>query len=170
MEPDKMSKSDIAKLNCINDFGVWPIQYRDKGDRNNEIYKMFGEIVGQDINFIWCWLRMFFITNKKYVVDLAKPYFRYKGINFVKWLADVQTDQRADVLCVFLLSKITKTHTVIHLNEQRYWSTIKDEPTEHKDFIQCTNLHLAYAGRNIFVQLVDWEASLHYKIFGAIQP
>ena len=72
MEPDKMSKSDIAKLNCINDFSMWPVQHRDESSRNNEIYKMFGEIVGQDINFMQHWLRMFSATNKKYVVGLAK--------------------------------------------------------------------------------------------------
>ena len=30
MEPDKMSKSDIAKLKCIIDFSMQPIQHRDE--------------------------------------------------------------------------------------------------------------------------------------------
>ena len=99
--------------------------------------------------------------HKQHVKDLAKPYFKYKDTNYAKWIVGVTTGQRADILSIFLLSKITKKHICIHLSEKRYWSSLKEEPTERSEFIQKTNLHLAYAGRNIFVQLINRATSLH---------
>ena len=108
--------------------------------------------------------------TQEYVKDLAKLYFKYKDTNYAKWIVRIKMGQRADILSIFLLSKITKTHTFIHLGENRFWSALKEEPTEHSEFIQKTNLHLAYAGRNISVQLTNRATLLHYEIFGVNKP
>ena len=117
MEPDKMCKAETVKLNCITDFSVRPVNHMSESDRNNEIYKMFGAIVSQDINFMKQWLRVFSGMHKQYVKDLAKPYFKYKDTNYAKGIVGIKSGKRADILSIFLLSKITKTHTFIRLNE-----------------------------------------------------
>ena len=86
--------------------------------------------------------------------------------NFAKWINGVKTEGRADILTIFLLCKITKCHCFIHLSDNHYWSSLKDEPNEHEEFIQKCSVHLAYAGRGICIQLVPRVQSLHYEIFG----
>ena len=64
-------------------------------------------------------------------MDLAKGYFKSKGMKYVKWVSEVRNNARADVLALFLLSKITKVHYVVHINENHYWSTLHEEPENH---------------------------------------
>ena len=52
MEPDKMCKAEIVKLNCIMDFSIRPVNHMSESDRKNKIYKMYSKIVSQDINFM----------------------------------------------------------------------------------------------------------------------
>ena len=42
---------------------------------------------------------------------------------------------------------------------------LKDEPNKHEEFVQKCSVHLAYAGRGIYIQLVPRVQSLHYEIF-----
>ena len=52
MEGDKLDKAGTAKLCCIDNFGVKQVSYASKTARNNEIYSLFGSLVGQDTNFM----------------------------------------------------------------------------------------------------------------------
>ena len=45
-------------------------------------------------------------------MDLAKGYFKSKGMKYAKWVSDMRSNAWADVLALFLLSKITKMHCV----------------------------------------------------------
>ena len=56
-----------------------------------------------------------------------------------------------------------------HLNENRYWSTLKDEPDSHEEFLLRCDLHLTYVGKGIYAQLILRTESLEYAIFGTIE-
>ena len=107
MEDDKLNKASIAKHSCIDKFGIKQVQvsYVSETARNNEIYKLFGNLVGQDTNFMQHWLCVFSELNKKYVTSLASSYYKALQTNLAKWILGVKSDSRADILAIFLLCK-----------------------------------------------------------------
>ena len=58
---------------------------------------------------------------------------------------------------------------MVHLNENRYSSTLKDEPDTHDEFLPRCDLHLTYVGKGIYAQLIPRTESLEYAIFGTIR-
>ena len=58
---------------------------------------------------------------------------------------------------------------MVHHNENRYWSTLKDEPDTHDEFLIRCDLHLTYVGKGIYAQLIPRTEPLEYAIFGTIQ-
>ena len=150
MEADKLCKKDMVKLCCREHYCVKTVRYLSELDKDNDIYRFYGALVGQDNQFMRRWLQVFAATNKKYVMELAKPYFKSIKIKYAKWVSDVRSNGRADVPALFLLSKITKVHSVVHINKNCYWSTLQEEPERHDNFMQRCNVHLAYLGRGIY--------------------
>ena len=164
-----MGKNDITKLCCRDQYCMKPVRYLSEDDCNNTIYQMFGSLIGQDFKFIRTWVRVFAATNQKYVKDLAKSYFKSKGMNYLKWISEVKGSARTDVLVLFLLSKVTQMHCVVHLNEGHYWSTLFKEPKTHDEFIFRFSVCLTYIGNGIYVQLVLRTTLLDYVIFDLTQ-
>ena len=85
------------------------------------------------------------------------------------WITDVKGNGRADVLALFLLCKLTNKHCMVHLSGNRYWSTLKEEPDTHEEFLLRCDLYLAYVGKGIYAQLILWTESLEYAIFGIME-
>ena len=56
-------------------------------------------------------------------------------------------------MCVFLLSLSTGAHTVVHLNNNKLWSTLKTIPATHSELLRICDQHLAYLGFGIFLKL-----------------
>ena len=52
MEADKLGNWDITKLCCRELYCVKPVGYLSENDRDNEIYTLYGSLVGQDDKFI----------------------------------------------------------------------------------------------------------------------
>ena len=61
--------------------------------------------------------------------------------------------RRGDIMCVFLLSLSTGVHTVVHLNNNKLWSTLKTIPATHSELLRICDQHLAYLGFGIFLKL-----------------
>ena len=72
-----------------------------------------------------------------------------------EWLKSVKEGRRGDILCVYLLSMATGTHTAVHLSNNRVWSTLEVMPTLHDDLMQQCNKHLVYLGLGVFLQLKE---------------
>ena len=62
-------------------------------------------------------------------------YLKSKGLKIPTWLAGVNTGKKADILTIYFLSKVTKTHCFIHVQNNKYWSTLENEPTTHDEFM-----------------------------------
>ena len=58
---------------------------------------------------------------------------------------------------------------MMHLNENRYWSTLKEKPDSHEEFLFRCDLHLVYIGKGIYAQLILRTESLEYAVFGIIE-
>ena len=84
MEADKLGKKDFTKLCCREHYCLKPVRYLSETDRDDEIYSLFGSLVGQEKTFMRRWLRVFTVTNKWYIIDISKAYFKSKGIKYAK--------------------------------------------------------------------------------------
>ena len=72
-----------------------------------------------------------------------------------EWLKSVKEGRRGDILCVYLLSMATGSHTAVHMRNNKVWSTLKDMPTSHDELIQQCDKHLVYLGLGVFLQLKE---------------
>ena len=114
--------------------------------RNNELHRMYGDLVGKDQLFMRQWLRCHSLTNKLQICKTAKDYLKSKGLKFKMWIKGIKEGHCADILSVYLLCVITKTHCYIHLRDDNYWSSLLERPTMHDEYEQKCNLHLTYLG------------------------
>ena len=146
LELQKLDQDEISVLCCRDQYRIKPVRYQEPKQHDDAVYNMFGELVGQLADFMRHWLRCHVPTHKKAVNKLACDYLKSKGMKLSTWLSCVCTGKRADVLVLFLLCKITEMQCFIHCTCNSYWSTLKDEPSSHEDYMQRTNLHLGYLG------------------------
>ena len=72
-----------------------------------------------------------------------------------EWLKSVKNGRRGDILCVYLLSMATETHTAVHLSNNKVWSTLEVMPTSHDDLMRQCNKHLVYLGLGVFLQFKE---------------
>ena len=138
-------------------------------DRKDELYHLFGELIGRDPKFMRQWVRLFTITHKRYMETLARNYFVNSDLTLTNWCKGMKSGDRADELVLFVLCVLTGTHCFVHL-KQGYWTSLKDIPAIHLEFVQCCNVHLSYLGNGIFVEHELCTVKATYKIFGIDQP
>ena len=114
LEPQKLDRDKVSVLCCRDQYRIKPVIYEEPKQRDDTVYEMFGELVGQLAEFMRCWLRCHVLTHKKVVNKLACDYFKSKGMKLSTWLSGICTGKRANILVLFLLSKITNSmfHTL----------------------------------------------------------
>ena len=69
------------------------------------------------------------------------------------WLRCVSDGRCGDILCMYLLSLSTGVHMVVHLRNNKLWSTLKMIPATHSELLNICDQHLAYLGFGIFLRL-----------------
>ena len=82
------------------------------------------------------WVRLFTITHQRYLETLASNYFDISDLTLTKWCKGVKNGDRADVLVLFVLCVLTGTHCFVHLKQGGYWTSLKDVPVTHLEFVQ----------------------------------
>ena len=106
------------------------------------------------------------MTHKHQIAKFAKDYLDSKGLDINIWLTGPKTGKRADVLALFLLCRITKSHCFVHLEGGHYWTSLEGNPEDHDILLQKCNLHLAYLGCGNYAQLLLRTVTYEYEIFG----
>ena len=91
----------------------------------------------------------------KQITQKVNNYLESKKLTLDEWLKSVKDGQRGDILCVFLLSMATASHTIVHLRHNKVWSTLKHKPASHDELMQQCDKHLAYLGLGIFLELKE---------------
>ena len=86
------------------------------------------------------------------------------------WIKSVNNGCRADVLALFILCFVMGTHAFVHLNNNNYWTSLKDDPKNHSLYVQRCNIHVSYMGHGIFVEHALWTCVIQYEIFGVSEP
>ena len=115
-------------------------------------------------------VRRYSVTNRERVEKLSKAYLDSTGSQITTWLQGVKEGSKGNILTLFMLSLITGVHCCVHLKEKNYWTTLKEVPTTHEEFMQWCNVHLAYLGNDTFIELALRTATVSYKVFGIDQP
>ena len=78
-----------------------------------------------------------------------------KGLTLDLWSNSIEDGQKGDFLSLYGLNLLLDTHTLVHLNNNQIWTTIKNPPKSHDDLIAMCNFHLVYLQRGLFVELIE---------------
>ena len=112
------------------------------------------------------WISYYVRQYPKQIITKAKPYLDSKKLTLEDWLRCVKDGRCGDILCMFLLSLSTGVHTVVHLKNNKLWSTLKTIPATHSELLNICDQHLAYLGFGIFLRLERKPTQM--KILGTI--
>ena len=165
----KLSKDNVTELECQLKYSIRCLAESDT-DKADFLYKIFGEQIGKSPKFMRSCVKRYSVTNMEWLEKLSKAYLDSTGITITIWLQGVKEGGNGNILTLFMLSLITGVHCCVHLREKNYWTTLKEVPTTHDEFMQWCNVHLAYLGNDTFIELVLRTATVSYKVFGIDQP
>ena len=164
-----LNRDDVMELECRLKYSIRCLTENDT-DKAELLYKIFREQVGKSPKFMRYCVRRYSVTNREWLEKLSKAYSDSTGSKITTWLQGVKEGRKGNILTLFMLSLITRVHCCVHLKERNYWTTLKEVPTTHEEFMQWCNVHLAYLGNDIFIELALRTATVSYKVFGIDQP
>ena len=165
----KLNKNDITELECRLEYTLRCLQ--DSELYNTDyLYKLFGDQVDRSPKFMRRCVQQYVTENLDWSEQLSKAYLDSIGKTLKNWINCIKKGDAGSILDLYLLSKVTGVHCYVHLKENNYWSTLKDTPLTHNEFMQRCNIHLAYLGNNTYIELVLRTASVSYNIFGIDVP
>ena len=56
LETDKLSRDELLTLTCRDKYCIKSVMFESPKDRDDELYRIFGDLVGQTVDFMRCWL------------------------------------------------------------------------------------------------------------------
>ena len=113
---DMFSSNEIINLECRNRYRIRPSVYvTDEWSANDEVFRMFGEMMGQDVAFMQQWVRCFVLTHRKFVNKVASKYISERSLKLQEWAKDLNKGCKVDILALFLLCIATDTHCFVIL-------------------------------------------------------
>ena len=110
------------------------------------------------------------LNKQSNINKIVKEYLKSKGLKLKTWLVGIKTGRRTDILFLYLLCVITKSHCYIHLQDGNFWSSLEEQPREHDTLERKCNIHLAYIGNVNYAQLILRTVTVQYEIFGVPDP
>ena len=151
-EADKLTRSNVLQIECCSRYKIRNNTHIvDEKSANDEVYRMFGVMLSQNVTFMRQWVQVFILMHKHFVINLSEDYLENQCIKLSEWLTSTRTDGKADALTLFILFLAMDTHCFTH-TESGYLTTLKDDPQDHLEYTQCCNLHLSFLGSGNFIQ------------------
>ena len=164
-ERDRISESELKDLVCYEKYYLeHNLNSFNDAELNNHLYRIYYP-KRMDTQVLRRYLAYYVKLYPRQITQKVKNYLNSKKLTLEEWLKSVKDGRRGDILCVYLLSMATGSHTVVHLKHNKLWSTLKDRPASHDELIQQCNKHLVYLGLGIFLQLKERAP---FKILGTI--
>ena len=153
-ERDRLSESDISQLICADEFQLERTvnSFSDR-ELNDHLYQLFYSKKTENITLMRRWISYYTKQYPKQIIAKVQPYLNSKKLTLEDWLRCVIEGRRGDIMYVFLRSLSTGVHTVVHLNNNKLWSTLKTIPASHSEILKICDQHLAYLGFGIFLKL-----------------
>ena len=153
-EHDRLSEKDISQLICADEFQLErPLNSFNDRELNDHLYHLFYCKKTENILLMRRWISYYVRQYPKQITAIVQPYLNVKKLTLEDWLRCVKDGRRGDIMCVLLLSLSTGVHTVVHLNNNKLWSTLKTIPATHSELLRICDQHLAYLGFGIFLKL-----------------
>ena len=56
LETEKLSIDELLTLTCRDKYCIKSVLFKSPKDRDDELYRIFGDLVGQTVDFMRCWL------------------------------------------------------------------------------------------------------------------
>ena len=56
LETDKLSRDELLTLTCRDKYCIKSVMFKSLKDRDDELYRIFGDLVGQTVDFMRHWL------------------------------------------------------------------------------------------------------------------
>ena len=125
----------------------------DDRELNDHLYQLFYGKKTKNITLMRRWISYYTKQYPKQIIAKVQPYLNSKKLTLEDWLRCVREGRRGGIMCVFLLSLSTGVHTVVHLKNNKLWSTLKTIPASHSEILKICDQHLAYLGFGIFLKL-----------------
>lgn len=120
-EDMKLSKEDLGELECRSDYGInCDTQLMTIFKKNEELYHIFGAQIEKESSFMRQWVRLYVITNRNRIKNMAADYLETKGLDLSTWIKGVKEGHKGDVLALFILHVITRVHCFVHLKWHNY--------------------------------------------------
>ena len=164
-----LTKLELGELECRSNYSI-RLLLNTKENFNDLLYKIYGEEINKSPGFMRNWIRLYTMTNKKKLEQVARNFLDLTNTNLTAWIKGIRSGTKGNLLSLYLLSLVTGTHCCIHLKQNKIWSTLKEKPLTHVELMQRCNVHLAYMGHNNYIQLSLRTTTVQYKFFGIDDP
>ena len=56
LESDKLTTDELLTLTCRDKYCIKSVMFESAKDRDDGLYRIFGDMVGQTVDFMRCWL------------------------------------------------------------------------------------------------------------------
>ena len=98
--------------------------------------------------------------HKAQLAKKAKQYLKSKGLSIDTWSESITDGCKGDVLVLFGLNLLTEMHCLVHLANGQIWTMLAMLGEAHSTDLQKFELHLAYIGRGLFIELTECAVPL----------
>ena len=144
-ETDKIPKEELDQLCCRATHCV-RLKVTTHAENDN-LYNIFALYAGQDCEFMRRCLKFFMTTVYPRNFEVAGHHcLMPKGLTLDIWADGIENGWKGDFLALYGLNLMLDMHTVVHLRNDRLWTTIKDQSLSHDELVRIWNFHLVYLG------------------------
>ena len=158
-ETNKIPKEELEQLCCRATHCI-RLKVTTHAENNN-LYNISALYAGQDCEFMRRWLKFFMTTVYPRNFEVAGHYcLMPKGLTLDIWVDGIEDGCKGDFLALYSLNLMLDMHTVVHLRNDRLWTTFKDQSLSHDELLRICNFHLVYLGQGLFVELTERIRSL----------
>ena len=134
-ERDRISESELKDLACHAKYYLERnLNSFTDAELNDHLYRIYYP-KRMDTQVLRRYLAYFVNLYPKQITQKVNTYLESKKLTLDEWLKSVKDGRRGDILCVFLLSMATASHTAVHLKHNKIWSTLNHKPSSHDELM-----------------------------------
>ena len=153
-ESDRLPETELNTLVCYQDFQLEaPVNSFSDTTLSDHLYTIYSRKQLDSVSTMRKLVSFFVRCYKPQLEPRVKEYLDSKKLTLDQWLESVKNNHHGDILCIYVLSIVTGTHTCVHLRGGLIWSTLKVVPLIHEELIERCPVHLMYLEFGIFLRL-----------------
>ena len=144
-QTDKIPKEELDQICCRATHCV-RLKVTTHAENDN-LYNIFALHAGKDCDFMRRWLKFFVTTVYPKNFEVARCHcLMPKGLTLDIWADSIEDGWKGDFLALYGLNLMLDMHTVVHLRNDRLWTTFKDQSLSHDELVRILQLPLSLLG------------------------